>query len=430
MNQTAQNATVRVDRLRIGMYIFLDLGWLDHPFGFNNFKIRSQSQIDTIAGLGLQQVRWDPAKSDALPLAAPLGTGAEAERTPPAALPPNAMEMMAVKHARIERVKRQREQIVRMEKLFVDTANTLRAINKNLFSQPKETIAQAERLIERMVESFLAAPEVAIHTMSEKAGSADLYFHSLNVAVLSMIIARDLRLPAPLVEVLGVGCLFHDIGLVDIPSLILNKDEPLNPSERRLREMHCQYGYEIGKRFGMPLAIQHIAWQHHECHDGSGYPRRLKGDQIDLMARIVGIANHYDNLCNPADIGEAMTPHEALSLMFAQQREKFDPTLLPLFIRCMGVYPPGTVVRLSNEVLALVTTVNASRPLKPTVLVYDPDTPKTEAIMVDLEQEPDINISKAIRPSQLPREVYDYLSQGRRVSYYFDAVPGERKQNG
>jgi hypothetical protein len=107
--------------------------------------------------------------------------------------------------------------------------------------------------------------------------------------------------------------------------------------------------------------------------------------------------------------------------MFAQRRAKFDPKALQVMIRCLGVYPPGTVVKLSNDAIALVASVNPVKPLRPWVTVYDPGVPKDEAIMLDLEEEPDINITKALRPIQLPPEVYDYLSPRKRVTYYFDA---------
>ncbi|MBL8460536.1 MAG: HD-GYP domain-containing protein, partial [Zoogloea sp.] len=153
----------------------------------------------------------------------------------------------------------------------------------------------------------------------------------------------------------------------------------------------------------------------------SGYPNKLKGEQIDPLARIVSLVNYYDNLCNPVDLSKAMTPHETLSLMFAQRRAKFDTRALQVMIRCLGVYPPGTVVKLSNDAIALVSSVNPSKPLRPWVTVYDASIPKDEAIMLDLEEEPDINIAKALRPIQLPAEVYEYLSPRKRVTYYFDA---------
>jgi hypothetical protein len=121
------------------------------------------------------------------------------------------------------------------------------------------------------------------------------------------------------------------------------------------------------------------------------------------------------------NIADALTPNEALSLMFARLRSKFDPKLLQVFIRCLGVYPPGTIVQLSNGVIGMVATVNTARPMKPMVVIYDASIPKADAILVDLERETDLNIAKAIRPAQVPGEVYNYLSPRKRVSYYFDA---------
>ena len=210
-----------------------------------------------------------------------------------------------------------------------------------------------------------------------------------------------------------------------MPAKILNNPGTLSKPERDFREMHCQYGLDIGKKAGLAQTALNIIYQHHEHFDGSGYPRKLKGEAIDPLARLVALVNAYDNLCNPVNIAQALTPHEALSLMFSKHRALFDPKLLQVFIRFMGVYPPGTVVGLSNEALGLVIKVNVARALKPTVIVYDADIPKSEALILDLGDEPDINISRAIRPALLPPAVFDYLSPRRRVSYYFDAgAPG------
>jgi hypothetical protein len=115
--------------------------------------------------------------------------------------------------------------------------------------------------------------------------------------------------------------------------------------------------------------------------------------------------------------------------MFAKLRSKFDPKLLKVFIRCLGVYPPGTIVQLSNGYLGMVSTVNTARPMKPIVVVYDAEVPKEEAILLDMDTETDLNIAKAIRPGQVPREVYNYLSPRKRVSYYFDASNSRPQEN-
>jgi len=407
---------VPIDQLRVGLYVYLDLRWFEHPFPFGQFKIKNEEQIRTIRGLGLQSVRYDPAQSD-LP----------EPRTPPPSAPaqePPASDViaraLAAKQALIERIKVQREAAARIENAFIDTAKTVREIDKNIFSQPAETVHHATQLVKQIADSILCAQELAIHVMGDKMGGEDLYFHSLNVTMLALMVARDLDLPPEVVGVLGIGALFHDLGHREIPSKILLKVEPLTPAERHLFEMHCQYGVDLGRRLELAPAVLAIIHDHHELYDGSGYPRQLKGEKIGLLARIVAICNHYDELCNPPNIVDALTPHEALSIMFAKLRSKFDPKLLQVFIRCLGVYPPGTIVQLSNGAIGMVATVNTAKPMKPTIVIYDPEIPKDEAILIDLGQENDLNITKAIRPLQVPSEVYNYLSPRKRVSYYFD----------
>ena len=158
----------------------------------------------------------------------------------------------------------------------------------------------------------------------------------------------------------------------------------------------------------------------HERMNGSGYPMQLKDEGISPLARIVAIVNAYDNLCNPPNLAEACIPAAALSRLFVQQRAQFDSGPLTVFIRCLGVYPPGTLVRLSDDTQGLVVAVNSSSPLRPSVLIYDDEIPKSEAIILDLQHEPELNISASLKPSQLTREVHDYLNPRKRMSYYFD----------
>ena len=297
----------------------------------------------------------------------------------------------------------------------------MRNINKNLFARPKECMEEVDELVNQMVSAFLDQPDVALHVIGEHAGGEETYFHGLNTSILSMMLAKDLGFNRATCQLLGVGALLHDIGLSDIPDRIARPRQELTTPERNLRQLHCEYGLRMGKQLGLPEPVLRIIAQHHELADGSGYPNKLKGDQIDPLARIVSLVNYYDNLCNPPDLAKAMTPHETLSLMFAQRRAKFDGKVLQVMIRCLGVYPPGTVVKLSNDALALVSSVNPAKPLRPWVTVYDPGIPKDEAILLDLEEEPDINIAKALRPIQLPPEVYEYLSPRKRVTYYFDS---------
>lgn len=414
----SDNVDISVDRLRVGMYVDLDLKWFDHPFAFSRFKIKNEEQILTIRSLGVKTVRYNPALSDVGPSPS-VRTEAPALAVVETGV--SVSPVLEAKRAMMERIRAQREAAARIESAFIDTANALRDIDRNLFAKPEETVRQATQLVTQITENILCAADLAIHVMGDKMGGEELYFHSLNVTMLSMMMARDLRLPQEVVETLGLGALFHDVGLKNIPDRILLKTDPLTRAEENLLEMHCQYGVDIAQRLHLSRAAQAIISEHHELFDGSGYPRQLKGEGIGLLSRIVAIANHYDELCNPQNIADALTPHEALSLMFAKLRSKFDPKLLQVFIRCLGVYPPGTIVQLSNGVIGMVATVNTAKPMKPVLVIYDADIPKDEAILVDMERETELNIVKAIKPSQVPQDIYRYLSPRKRVSYYFDA---------
>jgi putative nucleotidyltransferase with HDIG domain len=416
-----QTQTITPEQLQVGLYVHLDLKWFDHPFAFSHFKISTEDQLKTIRSLGLKTLRYSPELSDAgvVPLAispAPLPVAATATVAEPEPSP-----AMVAKRAMMAQMKQRRETAERIEKAFVNTAQTVRDIEKNLYSHPAETLQAASKLVQQIADSILSAPELAIQVMGDKLGGEELYFHSLNVTMLSMMMARDLKLPVEIVGGLGVGALLHDMGRKEVPDKILLKTSPLTPAEQHFFELHPTYGVEMAKKMHLSSAALAIIAQHHELFDGSGYPAKLKGETISLLARMVVIANYYDELCNPLQIADALTPHEALSLMFAKLRGKFDPKLLNAFIRCLGVYPPGTIVQLSNGFIGMVSTVNTAHPMKPIVVVYDADVPKEEAILLDMDTQTELNIGKAIRPGQVPREVYNYLSPRKRVSYYFDA---------
>ncbi len=416
---------IRPEQLTVGIYVLLDLGWMDHPFTFSQFKIKNEEQIRQIRALGLERVRVDPARSSAAPLSIKT---VESQPQPLPAAPSEPSPELIAKRERLERLKARKQAINACEKHYIDAAKTIGSITKNLIALPEETIAQADRLIEQMAASMLADKEIAIHLMNDKIMGEEVYYHSLNVSVLSMILGKAVGMTEIDLRMLGMGGIFHDLGKMKIPHKVLIKADKPNKAEQDFLQMHVQYGNEIGQKVNLPLPVLRMIAQHHECIDGTGYPNRLKGDAIDPLTKVLSIVNVYDNLCNPVQIVNALTPHEALSLMYAQQRSKFDSKTLGLLVHALGVYPPGTVVRLNNESIGMVMTVNTSKPLKPHVLVYDEQIPKEEAMILDLAQEPDLSISKAIRPSQLPNAIHEYLSPRTRVTYYFE--PGNATRSG
>lgn len=413
---------IAIDQVKIGMFIKLDLSWFEHSFPMNSFKIMNEKQIDELKALKLKHIRYIPAKSDLVPAARPSSAA-------PAEKPLSEAEQLKVydsvleaKKARFEKLKQQREDIARAEEKFVQAANVVRNINKLIFAKPKETIEEASKLVDSIAEVFLSENDTVMHLIQQTGASEELYFHTLNVSVLAMMLAYEMKCNESQIKSVGMAGLFHDLGKVNVPDAILTKTTPLTKPEQNFFELHPQYGVEVGQKAGMPKVVLEVIAHHHEFVDGTGYPQQLKGDAIRMPTRIVTIANVYDNLCNHTDPKQSLTPHEALSIMYAKRRAQFDPAIMAMLVKSLGVYPPGTLVRLSNEAIGLVMNVNVGKPLRPRVLVYDSDIPKDDAIILDLaEESTELSIAASIRPGLLPREIFDYLNPRKRVNYYFDS---------
>ncbi|MCP4337698.1 MAG: DUF3391 domain-containing protein [Desulfobulbaceae bacterium] len=413
---------ISVEQLQVGVYILLDVGWMNHPFNFSSFIIKSKKEIKTIKGLGLESVRWDPERSDIKPLPKPdveSQTASDSDEGSTSVSPDVAKEI-AEKQARIERLAVYREKVAAVEEAFLEASSIAQSVMKSIQSQPADAINEAEQLVHDMVASITSTPDVAVQVISGKPGGEKAYSHALNVSVLSVCLAREYNLSKEHLNMVGLGAILHDIGLCKIPEKILRNRGELTKAERMAREHHCYYGEEIGKEANLPEGVLNIIYQHHERFDGTGYPQGLNGSEINKLAQLVAIVNRYDNLCNPPNPENAMTPSEALAHMFSKESKLFSPSILQKFIRFMGVYPPGTVVGLSNDHIGMVIKVNPSNPLGSTLILYDEDVPKNEAIILDLNDEPNLNISKTIQPTQLSPAVFAYLSPLRRKSYYFD----------
>jgi len=365
----------------------------------------------------LQRIKYDPKKGSSKP----LPQVAQAVAAPaPANIDKVVDAARAQKTERIEELRKIRASIEQVEQKFIKVTDTIKNINKQIQTNPEGAIKETNAVVKQMVDTMQAGGDIMLHAISEKLGE-DAYFHSLNVSVLSLMLARAAELSAEQTQEIGLGAILHDIGKTDIPYKVVTKTEPLTKAEQALMETHCDLGGKQVAKLNLSADALSIIQQHHECVDGSGYPRQLTGEQMTAAAKVVSIANTYDNLCNPINIANAITPSEALSQMFALKRAKFDDRLLKLFIKRLGVYPPGSLIQLTNEMIGLVVSVNSEQPLRPNVMVYDPTVPKDAALIISLENEPELKVAKSIRPAQLARQVHQYLNPRKNVTYYFDS---------
>jgi putative nucleotidyltransferase with HDIG domain len=430
--QASQLNTIDVSQLKIGLYVHLDLGWMDHPFTLSNFKLKDEEQISKIKKIGLTKLRYDPKRSDCSPLPisdeAPI-TAKDSEVK--AEVITSAVNDKKTKagNPKVERLAQLHQAIDEHEKKFVIASDITRQVTNNILTEPKKSIEQANLLVNGMVDTALMEGDVAIHALNGNRSSDQDYQHSLNVAVISLIMAKSIEMSKEDVRLLGIAAIFHDIGKAEITKSILIKKDFLTKTEHAHYEQHCEIGARMAQEVGLPVRVGKIILQHHENADGSGYPNHLKGDETDQLARLVAIANGYDNLCNPNNPSLGRTPYEALAHMYANQRSKFDESLLKHLIKSLGIYPPGSIVQLSTGIYGIVISSNPNKPLRPYVMIHDPLTGRQNPRILDLREEPNINIISSVRASQLPPDVLSYLNPRNKISYFIDtqSLNGEDK---
>ena len=319
----------------------------------------------------------------------------------------------------MRRLAEQRSALVVCERQFTEAAHQCQQLTALVPSQPQQAREQAEALTTALLQKMLGEHDLCIRLLSDAAGDK-ASAHAMNVTIISLLMGRSFGLdPADMLD-LGLGAMLHDIGKIELPERMRHRDDAFSATEARLYEEHVAHGVTLGRKMGLSAGAMLVVAQHHEHADGSGFPLRLNADRMTAAARIVSLVNRYDNLCNPHLPGRALTPHESLSLLFAQGKNKFDTAILGGFIKMMGVYPAGSTVQLTDDRFAMVVGVNSSRPLKPRVLVHEPAVPREEALVLDLELVSGLGIRRSVRPLQLPPPALDYLSPRPRVAYFFE----------
>jgi len=407
--------TIPVNQLRVGLYVHLDLGWMDHPFPLSSFKISSAQQIETIKGLGLTSIQISPDRSDPEPTT-PVAPIAAPTKPAPSLADQARLEQAQARQATLA-AQRQAQQLC--ERQCQESAKALRAVFDQVNTAPDQAGATCASTVSAMLGQLAGHEESALRLLAEGYGDRPT-LHAMNVAVLSLLLGRAMGLDSDALHHLGMAALVHDIGKQELPDRVRYRDDSFTAAHYKLYQDHVTHSVAKAKQMGLPAPVLLTISQHHEMADGSGFPLGLKTDKWIPTARILALINRYEGLCNPPNPLKALTPHEALSLIFATMKERFEHQALNAFIRMMGVYPPGSIVQLTDERYAMVMSVNASRPLKPRVLVVDPSVPSEEAIFLDLQQASGLGIQRSLRAEQLPRQALSYLSPRQRVYYYFE----------
>lgn len=276
---------------------------------------------------------------------------------------------------------------------YVDAYDSGKVGQWKLSEMRYEYLGGVKKTATGIVDALLNKKNLTINIQDIKKMEDYLYQHTVNVAVLSVLLGMDQGLAESDLENLAVGALFHDIGYNFISDDILNKTSELTEAERKEIETHAYLGYQhLKEDVDINSHIRMIVLQHHEWIDGSGYPHGLTGDNIHELSKIVSICDIYDALTSDRPYRAALPPSEALEFLLGHANRQLDESIVKAFIKLVIPYPKGTLVKLSNGEIGVVEHLYENFPLRPVVKVIRQLATTVEMIEVDLMKETNIVI--------------------------------------
>jgi putative nucleotidyltransferase with HDIG domain len=333
--------------------------WIKHPFLRSAFLIKSAEDIAKIQKSGIQEVWIDPEKG--------IGLGGEMENTPKQE--PESPAPSKVKAPTEAQVPLKGE-LRRARKICLES----KAAVSSMFAEARMgnavTAEQAEPLVQQIAESVARNPGALINVARLKTVDDYTYMHSVAVCALMTNLGRQLGLEESLIRLAGVGGLLHDLGKAVMPIEVLNKPGKLTDAEYEIMKTHPTRGFEMLKAGGTDIApVLDIALHHHEKIDGSGYPDGLSGDDITLLAKMGAICDVYDAITSTRPYKSGWDPAVSLQRMASWQGH-FDNDLFKAFVKSVGIYPLGSLVRLESGRLGIVMESNPEAILTPQVKVF------------------------------------------------------------
>jgi putative nucleotidyltransferase with HDIG domain len=380
--------------LKLGMYIEKIVGsWLESPFWQKHLFLERLEDLQRIQASTVKEVWVDVSKSRAVAAPAPGivaghdeagdededgdaegdgGGGGQVAAPAPAATPAAQVARAARAPLRSIKPTSMASELKHASALIRKSREAVHAMFTEARMGKAVTVDAAMPLVEEISESVMRNAGAVIGLARLKTADDYTYMHSVAVCALMIALGRQLELDDEQIRQAGLAGLLHDIGKMAVPAPILNKPGKLTDEEFNTVKQHPAKGHQMLLATpGMLEAVLDVCLHHHEKIDGSGYPEGLKGDQISLLARMGAICDVYDAITSNRPYKAGWCPAESLRRMAEWSKGHFDERLFAAFIKCIGIYPVGTLVRLKSERLGVVVELPTGQSLiKPKVRVF------------------------------------------------------------
>jgi putative nucleotidyltransferase with HDIG domain len=354
---------IDVDQLKPGMYI-ADLGsdWMAHPFLRSSFPVKDEATIAKIIESGIHHVYIDPSQGldvDDAPTHHEVERQLEEEMAQVAAQPAPQRRISAS------------EEMGKAKRIHAEANKIIHNIMQDVRMGEQVQLERVEPVVEKLTESILRNGSALLSLCQVKNKDDYTFLHSVSVCALHVSFCHAVGMDATTIRLAGIGGLLHDIGKVKVPSEILNKPGRLEEDEFKAMKSHVVESKKIlDQTAGITETSIQVAYEHHERHDGSGYPLGLKGEAISQMGRMAAICDVYDAITSDRVYHKGMAPHEALRKIFEWSKFHFDPALVQQFLRTIGIYPVGTLVMLESGRIGVVLEQSTGNLLHPTIRVF------------------------------------------------------------
>ncbi len=431
-----KDTTVRakIDELRPGHFIEIPGGWWSHNFIRSKFLIESPRVIDELRAAGIERVVVDLDKSTT-PFPAPPDLDIQRSERPSGTLPASAGAPAKAAHETpadapqtlqeaLMRGAEMRRRQEAAEQAHTAALQETQFVLKNMLAAGPEVAVRTREFVGNAVSTVMA-DDATLHLLSGRQGEMSLRFHSLQVMTLGLLTGKRLGLSESELQDLATAALFHDTGVSRLQDSVRMAAGGGSRIEQEAYQSHVLYSVEMAKgSSAVSKAALAAILTHHEACNGTGYPKKLTGEAIPLLGRILGVADRYDYLVNPPASPLGMTPAEALARLFQQEGARFDKQVLHAFAKSIGIYPPGSIVQLSDGRYGIVIGVNTEALMCPSVLVYEPSVSKGQAPVLDLLETAEVNIKNCLAAAMVPKDVLDYLNPRGRVAYFYSRGGG------